>query len=278
MLIGLVMYISIFKAEVGGKLRATSQLQPAVFTYKYGYSFILYVSGFVSTEISGTCAVFLYIYWHQKDWRKKGYDTRTKFVSPTNVFDFDSIYGTYPPFCKKHKTPFLPSYANGCSISDDIFEKFSPNLQRRVYLEGQNTYNDGENEFYPPFCLKHSASCNMVNELMGNKTEPKKQNRKVGTSDFSEIYPNFSSKHYNNKIKSSYSYEFVAKNYYPKLLGLNDEPEISDECSSSATHDHDFIPFDLDDKISVPPNYNNFDNFLLNNEYMYKTLSKTTPV
>lgn len=71
MLIGLVMYISIFKAEIGSKLRPKSQLQPPLFTYSYGFSFLLIVSGFMSTEMAGTCAIFLYIYWHQKDWSKK---------------------------------------------------------------------------------------------------------------------------------------------------------------------------------------------------------------
>lgn len=37
MLIGLVMYISVFKAEVGSKLRPRSQLQPPIFTFRYGY-------------------------------------------------------------------------------------------------------------------------------------------------------------------------------------------------------------------------------------------------
>ncbi|XP_044733458.1 uncharacterized protein LOC123296062 [Chrysoperla carnea] len=71
MLFGLIMYISVFKAEVGGKLRPRSQLVPAMFTYQYGYSFLLYVSGFITTELAGTSAIFLYIYSHQCEWRRK---------------------------------------------------------------------------------------------------------------------------------------------------------------------------------------------------------------
>lgn len=34
-------------------------------------SFLLYVSGFVTSEVAGTCAVLLYIYWTQRDWARK---------------------------------------------------------------------------------------------------------------------------------------------------------------------------------------------------------------
>jgi len=61
MLIGLIMYISVFKAEIGSKLRPKSSLQPPLFTFKYGQSFILYVIGFVITEFVGVLNVFLYI-------------------------------------------------------------------------------------------------------------------------------------------------------------------------------------------------------------------------
>lgn len=61
MLIGLIMYISIFKAEIGSKLRPKSPLQPPLFTFTYGQSFFLYVIGFISTEIVGVLNVFLFI-------------------------------------------------------------------------------------------------------------------------------------------------------------------------------------------------------------------------
>lgn len=67
MLVGMVMYISVFKAEVGSKLRARSSFQGPPFSYKYGFSFLLYVSGFVTTEVAGTSAIFLYISWHQRE-------------------------------------------------------------------------------------------------------------------------------------------------------------------------------------------------------------------
>lgn len=61
MLIGLIMYISIFKAEIGGKLRPRSPLQQPLFTFEYGQSFCLYVVGFVLTEAVGVLNVFLFI-------------------------------------------------------------------------------------------------------------------------------------------------------------------------------------------------------------------------
>ncbi|CAB3363918.1 Hypothetical predicted protein [Cloeon dipterum] len=114
MLTGLVMYISVFKAEIGSKLRPRSQLQPPMFTYSYGFSFLLVVMGFVATEGAGTCAIFLYIYWHQRDWRHKSH-LRPPPVRPPppphNVPPPPS-----PPYCQRHLRPILMrqcSYGTG---------------------------------------------------------------------------------------------------------------------------------------------------------------------
>lgn len=61
MLTGVIMYISIFKAEVGYKLKPKSALQPPLFIFHYGHSFLLYVFGFIITEFVGILNVFLYI-------------------------------------------------------------------------------------------------------------------------------------------------------------------------------------------------------------------------
>lgn len=61
MLIGLIMYISIFKAEIGSKLRSRYPQQPPMFEFTYGESFFLYVIGFISTEFVGVLNVFLFI-------------------------------------------------------------------------------------------------------------------------------------------------------------------------------------------------------------------------
>uniref|UniRef100_A0A182R0L7 Voltage-dependent calcium channel gamma-5 subunit n=1 Tax=Anopheles farauti TaxID=69004 RepID=A0A182R0L7_9DIPT len=60
MLIGLIMYISILKAEIGSKLRPRSTLQGPQFTFRYGQSFLLYVFGFIITELSGILNVLIY--------------------------------------------------------------------------------------------------------------------------------------------------------------------------------------------------------------------------
>lgn len=61
MLIGIIMYISMFKSEIGSKLRPRSMFQPPLFTYRYGHSFILFVIGCISAEIVGTLNFFLFI-------------------------------------------------------------------------------------------------------------------------------------------------------------------------------------------------------------------------
>ncbi|KAK6643382.1 hypothetical protein RUM43_004887 [Polyplax serrata] len=279
MLIGLVMYISIFKAEVGGKLRPTSQIQPAVFTYKYGYSFILYVSGFVSTEISGTCAVFLYIYWHQKDWRKKGYDLRSKFSSPAMVFDIDPINRLYP-FCKKHSPYVSSSTGNVFSHSDEIIAKdFSPPLQRRLYLDHRHHSHGMEhfNGYYSPVCLKHSLSCSVVNELYSDATP---QNRPVRIANPNGGFP--TEPCHRHHLLSAYSYEFLSKKMSHGKFQTNwknEESDDLDECSSMTTHEHDFVPFDLDEAAPVPiDSSKSLEDVLRDNEFFYRALSKTTPV
>jgi len=67
-LTGIINYISIFKAEVGNKLYARSMLALPVFSYSYGYSFIIILMSFLLSEISGICAIFQFIYHHQQKW------------------------------------------------------------------------------------------------------------------------------------------------------------------------------------------------------------------
>lgn len=56
---GLIMFISIFKAEVYHKLQPDANQEP-VYTFSYGQSFNLYVIGFVVVELSGILNVCLY--------------------------------------------------------------------------------------------------------------------------------------------------------------------------------------------------------------------------
>ncbi|KAF6200770.1 hypothetical protein GE061_005215 [Apolygus lucorum] len=158
MLIGMVMYISVFKAEIGGKLRPRSHIQPPLFTFEYGYSFLLYVSGFVSIETAGTCAVFLYIYWHQKDWGRKTLEMtmmnhhHRKLSSSDVLLPDQHIYSSgvlYP--CRRHPQFTQPIIGNHISHVD----RASPaQHQRRLYLE------QGESEdSQPPTPRQSTSSC-----------------------------------------------------------------------------------------------------------------------
>lgn len=60
MLLGLIMFISIFKSEIYHKARATSSSLEPLFTFHYGHSFILYVIGFVFVELAGILNVCLF--------------------------------------------------------------------------------------------------------------------------------------------------------------------------------------------------------------------------
>jgi len=67
-LMGLIVYISTFKAEVGPKLRSRSELDPPKFKYKYGYSFHILIASFLFSEVAGICSIFQFIYHHQQKW------------------------------------------------------------------------------------------------------------------------------------------------------------------------------------------------------------------
>ena len=69
-LMGLIVYISTFKAEVGPKLRSRfvlhdrykckqcrSELDPPKFKYKYGYSFHILIASFLFSEVAGRSSI-----------------------------------------------------------------------------------------------------------------------------------------------------------------------------------------------------------------------------
>ncbi|KAL9697255.1 hypothetical protein quinque_000696 [Culex quinquefasciatus] len=55
----------IIAAEIGSKLRPRSSLQAPMFSFRYGQSFLLYVFGFIITELSGVLNVLIYSNLHQ---------------------------------------------------------------------------------------------------------------------------------------------------------------------------------------------------------------------
>lgn len=109
MLIGLIMFISILKAEIGYKLRPRSSLQAPLFTFRYGQSFLLYVFGFVITELSGIFNVLIYSNLHQAQLARAqvyptyqnlsaNYYSITPKKDPSKSGDYGVFNGTRPRF------------------------------------------------------------------------------------------------------------------------------------------------------------------------------------
>ncbi|BET02831.1 PMP-22/EMP/MP20/Claudin family [Nesidiocoris tenuis] len=275
MLIGMVMYISVFKAEIGSKLRPRSQVQPPLFTFEYGYSFLLYVSGFVSIETAGTCAVFLYIYWHQNDWGRKTLEMtmmngHRKLSSSDVLLPDQHIYSSgvlYP--CRRHPQYSQPIIGNHIAHVD----RASPaQLQRRLYLE-QAESEDSQ----PPTPRQSSSSC------VGVCLAPHDAHQRVSS------------------VSSTY-YSYPEDAYVPADLELNDhmvrpwdlvreyprdlprdltnhtvsttaDVNSSDELSPQPAMAQDFVSFDLDE---VPPLRTPTGS--RRSDYETASLRRTTPV
>ncbi|XP_022665705.1 voltage-dependent calcium channel gamma-8 subunit-like isoform X2 [Varroa jacobsoni] len=98
-LVGMVIYISTFKAEVGAKLRPKSTFQGPLFMYRYGYSFLLAVTGLMSSELAGTFAIFLCIHRYRQELKKKGLDRKVdSFLQQNNE--------THAAPCRRHCSRF----------------------------------------------------------------------------------------------------------------------------------------------------------------------------
>lgn len=115
MMIGIIMYISAFKSQVGHKLRYLTIHHTPRMSYSYGYSFALYLSGFIAAELAGTSAVYLFLRWYQKDWV-----TQVNERAKADCRAWDREY----------------------AFSDDFRERDSTLLERRM----------GKRDTYPPTC------------------------------------------------------------------------------------------------------------------------------
>lgn len=94
MLIGIIMYISLFKSEIGSKLRPRSMFQSPLFTYRYGHSFILFVIGCISAEIVGTLNFFLFIQIREIGREKVSFmPIFFSFLPAFNLLQVDNIDG-----------------------------------------------------------------------------------------------------------------------------------------------------------------------------------------
>ncbi|XP_042242460.1 uncharacterized protein LOC121879757 [Homarus americanus] len=103
MMLGVVIYIATLKGEVGDKLRPRSSFQPPRFTYSYGWCFLLLMLGFVTTETAGITAIFLYIYWHKREWQQKCQQSLMVGAPPRPL-----IHGPHTLTCRAPRPPSSP--------------------------------------------------------------------------------------------------------------------------------------------------------------------------
>jgi len=126
-LVGIINYISIFKAEVGNKLYSRSMLAEPVFTYNYGYSFAVLILSFLLSELTGICAIFQFIYYHQYKWDQ---------IEKNNVLENSvNAAGKDPNSCKIIATMSNGTIKTLCdnkdnvSVSESLSEMMSKKLE-----------------------------------------------------------------------------------------------------------------------------------------------------
>ncbi|KAK4874645.1 hypothetical protein RN001_014005, partial [Aquatica leii] len=237
MLLGLIMYISVFKAEVGSKLRPRSQLLPPAFTYHYGFSFLLYVSGFISTQLAGISAVFLFIYRMQQEWRLKYLEDirRGKVRTPPPSMNYMQLDHTmfYP--CRRHPQAYInsnssihvpinfpsPVHQRRYFFSKDHIQESPCSLHRN--LSQANSLKDIPSSYYdfpPPPTISYQF-----------------QEMKTFNRDTSRHFP-----------------RDITTNTVSTTADINCDdflPEQYEDYSPSIPHEHEFVTFDLDQPISL---------------------------
>lgn len=243
MLFGLVMYISVFKAEVGSKLRPRSQLQPPKFTYRYGYSFLMYVSGFVTTELAGISAIFLFIYRQQRDWHEKQLEdirrgkVRAPPASSVNYLHVDHHSLFYP--CRRHPQAYINS--NSSAIQLPLRYPSPPAHQKRYYFN-KEPLNES------PCSIHRNRSSNSLKDVAGYYDFPPPP-----TISYQFDGPGIDRERDRDRDPSaSMSMHFprdVTTNTVSTTADVNCEefsPEQFDDYSPSIQHEHEFVTFDLD--------------------------------
>lgn len=291
MLVGLVMYISVFKAEVGYKLREPSFSQPPAFTYRYGYSFILYVSGFVTIEMAGTSAVFLFIYWYQKDWLVKLAEKTFDKYSPgsESSISYTNLEqaSVYP--CKKHPQAYSlkRSQPIGAPCEPSTSASYvSPSKQRRYFFDKDSLPP------VSPSCTLHRhrnvyASTSMRDVTAPNCYEYPPPPPALASTSYGDPYAteftempksasvvNYRNEAYMNNVGSTRSLHMVGSNTLPRDATTNTMSTTADvinpcddfgfvETSMGTTFSDDFSPgvrreaefvtFDLDRPMELRP-------------------------
>ncbi|XP_062565341.1 uncharacterized protein LOC134227705 [Armigeres subalbatus] len=154
MLIGLIMFISILKAEIGYKLRPRSSLQAPLFTFRYGQSFLLYVFGFIITELSGIFNVLIYSNLHQAQLNRS------------------QIYPTYQNLSANYYS-MTPTMDSAKPLSNSVDYGMSNGARPRFYIEN---IDDCAVHRY------HRDRKNLVKSLNELYTEPAPEMRSTATA------------------------------------------------------------------------------------------------
>lgn len=256
MLFGLIMYISIFKSEIGSKLRPRSQLEPPAFVYSYGYSFLLYVLGLIATQATGMCAIFLFIRKTQYDWNRKQLDEAKKGKRPpppaVNYNHYDaSMY--YP--CRRHPQAYINSNSaihfprspmqKRYYFSKEPMEESPCSIHRTMRSPAKDsTYYD----FPPPPTISYQFDEHFNREYLRNLPRDITTNTVSTTADVN-------------------CDEFLSEPF--------------DDYSPGVQHEHEFVTFDLDQPIPIRAQSIvsiNSRNGTLRKSFDTDTLRRTTPV
>ncbi|KAF5285901.1 hypothetical protein FQA39_LY04362 [Lamprigera yunnana] len=267
MLLGLIMYISVFKAEVGSKLRPRSHLLPPAFTYHYGFSFLLYVSGFISTQLAGISAVFLFIYRMQQEWRLKYLEDirRGKVRTPPPSMNYMQLDHTmfYP--CRRHPQAYVNS-----NSSIHVPVNFPSPVHQRRYFFGKDPIQES-----PCSLHRNISQTNSLKDIPSSYYDfpppptisYQFQEMKTFNRDTSRHFP-----------------RDITTNTVSTTADINCDdflPEQYDDYSPSIPHEHEFVTFDLDQALPmhaqsmVSINSRHENN---RKDFNSDTLRRTTPV
>ncbi|XP_067640940.1 uncharacterized protein stg1 [Eurosta solidaginis] len=207
MLIGLIAYISILKAEIGSKLRSRSSLQPALFKVTYGQSFFLFVIGFITTEFVGLLNIFLFI-----SLQEIGYHNRLPCFNITNLQEK----------LKEGETSHSHTYKSyKHSISSATVAPIVRKPQQRPRLNSCNNHNKVHNDCRaPPAAELELDSAKLLHQIAGYVP--------------CRRHPNAAETFVNNDLERRY---YFAKTHQPKCnLHSKNFAKSLNELNSNSTH------------------------------------------
>ncbi|CAH1186966.1 unnamed protein product [Phyllotreta striolata] len=228
MLCGLIMYIAVFKSEVGSKLRPRSQIQPASFDYFYGFSFITYVTGVVCTKFTGVFCVFLFINKTQYDWKRKW------------IIEAPPVVETYSNYKEQQRA------ANPCRMHPDAYVDSNNTVLYPIITNHNHinavSYPSSHSKTLP--CNVHAASQSNSNSLKDVSYFPDV----FSPSSISYRFPHHLSTNNIDKF-STFQREASAFPRDPTTNTVSTTADVVCEYAedySPTMHEQEFARFDLD--------------------------------